>query len=681
MKLSKINKIIVDLSIGFVITFLMAGLLYLKLSPLEVFEAKLYDYRVKMRGQLPSDEKVVIAAIDEKSIEKLGRWPWSRDKIAELVNKLNAAGAEIIVFDVIFSETEANDPQLAAAINDAGNVVLPIVFQFDKKSPASTASDPRLKHASASTRGLNPFKGQAEEDILASASYASVINTDMFEKYSPIAAGGVLSPVPALIKEAAGLGHINMFPDNDGTLRWEALVIGYDGNVYPSAPLKAASMYLGVPRGNIVLNATEGVQLGKRYLPTDRFGRMLINYYGKNQTFKHISISDIIDGSAAPKDLAGKVVLIGATAVGIYDLRVTPLSPAMPGIEKHASVIESVIDNRLIRKAPPFTDFMVLMASGIIFSVLVIRFKAVGATALAAGCLAAVFLSGYHVFAGYGLWMNIAYPAVNIILIFVSVTAYNFAVEERRSKKMKNMFSSYVTKRVVEELIKNPEMAKLGGARKELTILFSDVRGFTSFSEKHSPEEVVAILNEYLGAMTEVVFKWEGTLDKFIGDAIMVFWGAPMPQENHAELAVRCALHMGKRLDELRQKWQAEGKPLLDCGIGINTGEVIVGNIGADGKKMDYTIIGDHVNLCSRVEGLTKKFGAHLLITEFTLSKIRKFVNIGAIGHVSITGLENVVVKGKEVPVGIYEVLSLSPELESKIVEAGHGEAVVMDEK
>ncbi len=178
------------------------------------------------------------------------------------------------------------------------------------------------------------------------------------------------------------------------------------------------------------------------------------------------------------------------------------------------------------------------------------------------------------------------------------------------------MFSSYVTERIVNELIKNPDMAKLGGERREITLLFSDVRGFTSFSEKHTPEEVVSILNEYLGAMTGIVFKWEGTLDKFIGDAILAFWGAPMHQENHAELAVKCALEMVSTLRQLQQKWPSEGKPALDCGIGINTGEVIVGNIGAEGKKMDYTIIGDHVNLGSRIESLTRKYNVHILMTD-----------------------------------------------------------------
>jgi len=243
------------------------------------------------------------------------------------------------------------------------------------------------------------------------------------------------------------------------------------------------------------------------------------------------------------------------------------------------------------------------------------------------------------------------------------------------------MFSSYVTERVVNELIRNPGMAKLGGERKDVTILFADVRGFTSFSESHSPEEVVPILNEYLGAMTDIILKWEGTVDKFMGDAILAFWGAPMKQENHAELAIKCSLNMLCKLKELQEKWKADGKPPLDAGIGINTGEVIVGNIGAEGRKMDYTVIGDHVNLASRVEALTRKYNANILVTEFTMQAIHEAIQSGRIGHIVATGIEKVIVKGKENAVGIFEIKILDHSNKTVITECKEGEAVRFKEK
>ena len=243
------------------------------------------------------------------------------------------------------------------------------------------------------------------------------------------------------------------------------------------------------------------------------------------------------------------------------------------------------------------------------------------------------------------------YPASALFFGYTSQTAYRFFTEERRARDIRRMFSSYVSKRIVDELIKDPSKAKLGGDRKEITVLFSDIRGFTSFSEKHQPEEVVKLLNEYLGAMTEIVFDHEGTLDKFVGDAIMALWGAPVGQPDHAERAVRCALAMIERLQQLQAKWKSEGKYVIDIGIGINTGEMVVGNMGAEGKKMDYTVIGDNVNLGARLEGLTRQYNNHIIISEFTYEKVKDIVRVNELGSVTV--------KGKQKPVVIYDLVGL----------------------
>lgn len=643
--------------IGLAFTCFFILLYMLNVPFFEMLEAKLYDYRFKLRGPVAPPDKVIIAAIDEKSIEQLGRWPWPRSRMAELVNRLSEAGAEVIVFDVIYSETEAYDPKLAQAIWDAGNVILPIVFDFEHKT------------------------SWQKVEIPANFGFHSITNPERFKKYSPIQAEGVLAPVPKLVQAAMGLAHINMFPDTDGTIRWESLAIYSNNRFYPSTALNAAAFYLGVPREAMTLRATEGVQLGKRFVPTDQWGRILINYYGPGETFRHYSISDIIENRVKKSELEGKIVLIGATAVGIYDLRVTPFSSAMPGIEKHANVIASLLENRFLTKAQRTVDIAFIVLSGVFFSLIVVRLSAKWAAVFTLLFMFLVLCIGYGLFVQKGLWINIIYPLSNILLAFIGVTAYHYAMEERYSRKIREMFSNYITDKIVQELIDHPEMAKIGGERRELTILFSDIRGFTSFSEKYSPEEVVAILNEYLGEMTDVIMKWGGTPDKFIGDAIMAFWGAPVRQENHAELAVRCAVDMVSRLASLQDKWHAEGKPVLDCGIGINTGEVIVGNIGAEGKKMDYTIIGDHVNLCSRIEGLTRKYNVHILITEHTLAKIRGALENAKIGHVHIQGLDNVVVKGKEYPVKIYELTSIADSAPSSVTEISTDQITRLKEK
>ncbi len=647
----------VSLLIGLTITALFGALLWVKFHPLAALEDNLLDYRFKLRGKLTPPQEVAIAVIDEKSIERLGRWPWSRDKLAKLVDVLNKAGAAVIVFDIILSESEANDPLLGRAINEAGNVILPVAFDFEKKAAP-----------------LSP-------DYLTASSFHLVGNSEMFEKFAPLTAERVLVPVSTLADKAMVLGHINMIPDDDGTLRWEILVIGYDGFLYPAATLQAAAAFLGVPGEKVTLEATRGVKLGKRFLPTDRWGRMIVNYYGPSYTFPHLSIVDILDGKVNQKDLEGRVILVGATAIGIYDLRVTPLAAAMPGVEKHASVIASILENRFLKAAPPSVDLAVALGAGLIFSLIIVFLKVRQAALFTACYLLLILGGGYLLFRHWGLWVNLAVPALNGLSVFIATNVYSFIVEERNARRVKAMFSSYVTERVVNELIRNPSLAKLGGERREITVLFSDVRGFTSFSEKHPPEEVVAILNEYLGKMTEIVFRWEGTLDKFIGDAIMAFWGAPLPQDDHGIRGVKCALEMVDTLKKLQEEWRAQGKPVLDCGIGLNCGWVLVGNIGAEGKKMDYTIIGDEVNLGARLESLTRKYDAHILLSENLVTKIVPQVNSCEFGHVVITGLERVAVKGKEKPVTIYEIKSSEAGAPSVITPCSDETVVVLKEK
>jgi adenylate cyclase len=290
--------------------------------------------------------------------------------------------------------------------------------------------------------------------------------------------------------------------------------------------------------------------------------------------------------------------------------------------------------------------------------------------------LAVCFLAGGTYLGGaiaaFSLWswyVELVGPFSTIIFAYVFVTTAKHFTEERKAREVRAMFSRYVTERVVNELISNPGLAKLGGTRRETTVLFADIRDFTRFSEKHSAEEVVSMLNEYLAEMTDIVFRWEGTLDKFIGDAIVAFWGAPLAQENHAELALRCSLNMIRKMEEMTDRWTIEGREALQIGIGLNTGEVIVGNIGAENKKMDYTVIGDHVNLGARVEALNKKYGSHILITEFTLESVRDLVASGRFGHLAIQGMDRVVVKGKENPVQVFQLVPREPGCETTLTE------------
>ncbi len=651
------RKKLIPISIGILIAILFSVFAIIRLLPLEQLEQLIYDTRYKVRGKGVAPPEIIIAAIDDKSLEKIGRWPWDRAKIAQIIDRLKAMGAKVIMVDIIFSEPAKDDKILAYSLKSAGNIILPIVFDFKGD------------------------KAKIAEEALYDNAFPIIRNADYFKIFPPLSAHSALLPVKDLICASKALGYINMFPDKDGVLRWEVLNIEFDGEIFPSIDLQTARVYLGLPIEAMTLRATQGIQLGDKFIPTDFWGRALIHYYGPDGTFPYISIVDILEDKVNPTVIKDKIVLIGAMAVGIYDLRVTPTAAAMPGIEKHTNVIASILRQDFIYKITNLTNVLIILISGIIFTVLIVQLRAIFGAIFAFLFITALSLISYYFFFSKNLWITLSYATSNIIVTYFVITAYRYATEERYAKRIRGMFSSYVTEKVVNELIKNPNLAKLGGERKEVTVLFSDIRGFTTFSEKHGPEEVVKILNEYLGEMTNIIFKWDGTLDKFVGDEIVAFWNAPIPQENHAELAVKCALHMLRRLKELRQKWILEGKTPLDVGFGINTGEVIVGNIGAEGKKMDYTVIGDNVNLGARVEGLTRKYNTNIIITDTTFEKIKDKIIDGTIWHIRVRGLDRVAVKGKSKPVEIYEIVELGKDEPSEIIELEKKEVVIFTEK
>jgi len=389
---------------------------------------------------------------------------------------------------------------------------------------------------------------------------------------------------------------------------------------------------------------------------------MRINYLGPDRTFHYISAADVLSAQVNPSVFNDKIVFLGTSAISTFDFAVTPFSARMPGVEKNATVAANVLGKGFIIDTPVTIVSLLILVTGLALTIIFTRFRAL--TALSTAMLLIVLFSAgnTYVFTYQGRYLNFVYPFFNMALISVFSGSYKYLTEERRARELKTMFSHYVSPKIVHELIEHPEMAKLGGYRREVTVLFSDVRGFTTFSERRQPEEVVSHLNEYLQEMTDIIFKWEGTLDKFVGDEIMAFWGAPLEQPNHAELAVKCALNMSDRLEQLQAKWRAEGKEPLDNGIGINTGDVLVGNIGSADKKMDYTIIGDHVNLGARVETLTRKYDSRVLISEFTEAKIRNLIEEGVLYRVDMKEMDTVKVKGKDIPIKIFGIATRPPD-------------------
>ncbi|MDP2724761.1 MAG: adenylate/guanylate cyclase domain-containing protein, partial [Syntrophales bacterium] len=347
-----------------------------------------------------------------------------------------------------------------------------------------------------------------------------------------------------------------------------------------------------------------------------------------------------------------KIVIVGATATGIYDLRVTPFSAVYPGVEIHATVVDNILHQNFLKHSwwTKFLDVIFIIIVGFIMGLLIPRLKgAIQGIFVSLFFISAFIVVNISLFSRYNIWLNLIYPVLTMIAVYLGITVYRYITEEREKKKVRNAFQYYLTASVITEMLKDPSKLKLGGDKKLLTVLFSDIRGFTTISEKLAPEELVHLLNEYLTAMTDIVFKYDGLLDKYMGDAIMAVYGAPLDQPDHAVRAGKTALEMMQALKKLQAKWTEEGRPVLNIGVGINSGDMVVGNMGSQ-MRFDYTVMGDSVNLGSRLEGINKEYGTNIVISEFTHRIVKD--------ELYCRELDAVRVKGKELPVKIYELLS-----------------------
>ena len=644
---------------------------------LRLVELKTLDLRMASRGKLAPGDETVIAAIDEQSVSELGHWPWSRTTIARLVDQLKKGGAKAVGFDIVFSEPDDNtnlktinaldaemkkngisdanvtrllakkriaadtDAILAASIHKAENITLGYFFHFPRKG-----HEKDLAHITAHRIADNAARIENSRYALINSTTDKPDDSYLPRAYAPEA------NISSLAAAAQNSGYFNMLPDSDGSYRWSPLVIAFGDNYYSSLAVSLVHAYLDFPALSLNLEAygAKNVVIGDIVIPTNESGQLLINYQGPPRTFPHYSVADILKGSIPPETFTNKIVLVGATAVGIYDLRVTPFSSTYPGVEIHATIIDNILHQNFLTHSS-FTHFMDICAIiffGLAVGFLIPRLRPISGM-IAAFLLVAVFVAvNFFVFFRFNIWLNLVYPFVTMAISYLGITIYHYFKEEREKKKIRGAFQYYLTASVINEMLKDPAKLKLGGDKKDLTVLFSDIRGFTTISEKLTPEALVALLNEYLTAMTNEVFQHDGLLDKYMGDAIMAVFGAPLDQPDHAHRACLTALAMMKALRQLQKKWKDEGRPVFDIGIGINTGDMVVGNMGSE-MRFDYTVMGDMVNLGSRLEGTNKEYGTNIIISEFTYEKVKD--------SICCRELDGVRVKGKIKPVKIYELL------------------------
>lgn len=660
--------------------FVIPVALVLFLSDFQFFrlmELKTLDLRMASRGPLVPGNETAIAAIDEKSISELGRWPWPRSTIARLVDLLKKGGAKAIGFDIVFSEpddradlktidaltaemkksgvTDSNvlnllqrqrasageDGILAASIQKAGNITLGYFFHFSQQE-----NEKELAH-------ITQYRMEDHAARIVNSRYSAVnsLSGTSNDGYLPRAFAPETN-ISILAAAAQNSGFFNTLPDSDGSNRWAPLVVALGENYYSSLAVSMVCSYLDFPVLSLNLESygANSIGIGEKTIPTNESGQLLINYLGPPRTFPHYSVADILSGKIPPDTFRDKIVLVGATAVGIYDLRVTPFSSTFPGVEIHATVIDNILHENFLTHSSfiRMIDVGAIILFGLIMGLLVSRLRPISGMASALLIIAVFIAMNFLAFFRFNVWLNLVYPLTTMMMIYLGITIYHYFKEEQEKKKIRSAFQYYLTSSVINEMLKNPGKLKLGGDRRNLTVLFSDIRGFTTISEKMTPEELIMLLNEYLTAMTNQVFYYDGLLDKYMGDAIMAVFGAPLDQPDHARRACLTALAMMRELRRLQNKWEAEGRPVFDIGIGINSGEMVVGNMGS-AMRFDYTVMGDMVNLGSRLEGANKEYGTNIIISEFTYNHVKDTI--------CCREIDSVRVKGKTRPVRIFELL------------------------
>jgi len=651
--------------IGAAITAGMALLYAVQPSWMESQDNMIYDFLLRSRGDTPVSGQVVLVDIDEKSLAQLGQWPWPRYRLTLLLGQLRQAGVKAVAMDMLLAEPDRTSPvllerqfkdelnfdvsftglpeqfrdndQVLAKMLSRGPFVLSYYFDFAGIGAESEKrADCRLP--------ASPFSSAGRQGAVAPAEAA-------------MKASNVLCPLPVLLGAATAAGFMNTIPDSDNVIRRVPLVIAHDGAVYPSLALAAAMRALGAT-GRELVSAEAGLKslklsgpgFGEKTIPLDGRGMLLLNYRGPGGIYPRISACDVLSGAVDKASLDGKTVIFGSTAVGMQDIRATPLDRATPGAEIQATLVDMILSNDYILRPDwaPALEFGLVLVMGLLSALLLSRAKGLWLIATLAGLGVAMWFGAAVTLKTHKFFIQPLYPLAVLVLNFVLLTVFKFWREERQRRFIHSAFAHYLSPKVVDQIVASPDKLNLTGEEREISILFSDIRGFTTISEKLSPTQLVNLLHEYLTPMTHVITERLGTLDKYIGDAIMAFWNAPLDVANHRAQALTAGLGMIGELAKLNEVFREKYGQTLKIGVGINCGFVRVGNFGSQ-DLFSYTIIGDNVNLCSRLEGLTKYYG---------------LTNIAGEGmvHPSTSGfhfqeVDSVLVKGKHEPVTIYTVM------------------------
>ncbi len=656
-----------------VITFLFITLIFINPYPLISINLKLTDFMMAHRvyNRLQSD--VVVVAIDEKSLEEIGRWPWNRATLGSIVNNLRAAHPSAIGIDIVFSEPQhdkvrhllMNINQELDSISQTGKVRKDIKRMLAQMPDPDTVLANSISKAGDVVLGYFFYMSKNQLPMFLNITDTSFAFSQISSSKLPVIKTGIPAmkqayfPVADVSKISSAShykGFFNMFPDPDGVVRNYTLVQTANDKTFPSLGLLLASIYTGMQP--LVTEDSTGIasikllpSSGKALrIPVDNYGRMLINYPPPEYAVPMLSAVDVLENKFDHKLVANKVVLIGPTAPGLYDLRVTPISNALPGIFIHAYAVEQLINRRFITNLAqnPLMNVLLILFITIVLIIGMNRISSLLFLVKLAVLLIGFIFTVFLLLSFTSVVLNITYPILSIVSYGIVLSSYKYTVEEKKGREIKKAFSRYVSPTVVGEIIKAPKSLKWGGERKDVSILFSDIRGFTKLSTYLKPEQIALLLHEYMTAMTGVILNHAGMLDKYIGDAIMALFGTPLSMPDHAEKAVLCGIEMQTILKDVNKKLSTLNLPSISIGIGINSGDAVVGNMGSE-MLFDYTAVGDNVNIASRLEGLNKYYGTNLLVSEFTYNQLSS--------KDILFKLDRVIPSGADTPIYIYTLL------------------------
>ena len=672
--------------VSFALSLLIIVLMLLHASdvmPLQfVHKLENYSYDVRLNWLMPNtiDKRIVIVDIDEKSLIEQGRWPWGRDKMAILVNQLFITyEINTLGFDVVFAEKDESsglrnlewlqqqylkdDARFGAALE-----TIKPQLNYDQIFADSLKNRKVVLGYYFQTSGDTNHVGQLPPANFSEKDFTNKGYINQLIAFTE--ASGFGANLPVLQQNALAAGHFNPQPDADGITRKIALLIKYGDQYYDSLATAVARVYLQ----NQALQAKfatigadkdyaglESFQLAGKRIPVDNEVATLIPYRGAQGSFQYVSATDVLNNKIRPEILKNKIVLVGTTAPGLMDLRAAPVQSNYPGVEMHANMISGILDNN-IKARPAYTqgaEFMLLLVIGLLLALFLPILNPVKATLLTIAVLAAVLGINFASWQYANLVLPIAASLLMIVLIYLINMSVGFFVESRGKRQLARLFGQYVPPELVHEMAKNPELIDVTGEAREMTVLFSDIRGFTQISEGLDPKQLTQMMNEFLTPMTKIIHEHRGTIDKYMGDAIMAFWGAPLKDDNHAQNALNAALQMNAAIKGINEKFAKKGWSPISMGFGLNTGNMVVGNMGSS-FRMAYTVMGDSVNLGSRIEGLTKYYGVDIIVSEFVKAQTPNII---------YRELDLVRVKGKHKPVAIFEPLGNAEQLTTKTLE------------